>query len=160
MAQTNATVSTRCFNCESLEEMSGFQFESDPTKKSTGTWTEKRHSCVLLCVCLWGRAVALPFATSLVRHLVYQRLRGRLGVALGAFRTWLIAVDGSSCWVLLTAFRSSLVLIGGQMTRVARDQTTRAPKTEGRQDQQITGSIKKQISKYRHKKIVEKCTSR
>ena len=54
---------------------------------------QKKH--VFCCVFdFWGRAVALPFAISLVRHLVYQRLRGRLGVALGAFRMWLIGVDG------------------------------------------------------------------
>ena len=98
MAQTNANVSTRCFNCESLEEMSRFQFESDPTKKSTGTWTAKNHTALFCCVFdLWGRAVALTFSTSAVRHLVHQRLRGRLGVALGAFRMRLIAVDGCSC---------------------------------------------------------------
>ena len=63
----------------------------------------QQKACVLLCGWTWGGvAIALTFVILLVRHLVYQRLHGRLGAALGAFRMWLIGVDG--CWVLLMLF--------------------------------------------------------
>ena len=87
-------MSTRYFNWDSLEEMSRFQFESDPAKKSTGTWTAKKNMCFVVWLDMGGVAIALPFVILLVRHLVYQRLHGRLGAALGAFRMWLSLVDG------------------------------------------------------------------
>ena len=65
-----------------------------PPKESIGTWTAKKNMCFVVWLDMGEVAVALPFAISLVRHLVHQRLHGRLGVAFGAFRMWLIGVDG------------------------------------------------------------------
>ena len=47
----------------------------------------------------WDVFGAVPFCISAFRHSMHQHLRGRhwqahLGVALVAFRMWLIAVDG------------------------------------------------------------------
>ena len=87
-------MSTRYFNWVSLEEMGRFRFESDPTKRINRNMDWEKNMCFVVRLDMGGVAVALPFAISLVRHLVYQRLHGRLGVALGAFRMWLIGVDG------------------------------------------------------------------
>ena len=87
------------------KKMGRFQFESDPAKKSAETWTAKKNMCSVVWLDIGGMAVAFPFAISLVRHLVYQRLLGTNHKSIRNMkRSWKFAPPGSNFCTFLTLY--------------------------------------------------------
>ena len=140
--------------------MGRFQFESDPAKKSTGTWTAKKNMCFVVWLDMGGVAIALPFVISLVRHLVHQRLHGRLGAALGAFR---MVVD--RCWWLLSLVDGFLKLTVADLwpddkkSKESKDQGTKERRAKGPTIHRINQEIINLKKNIWHKKMVEIWTS-